>query len=103
MHSFSSRFLIVFLLLISSVPVYASSSIYGRLDLAVSSDNKANGTITDVRSHASRVGIKGSQIFDNGMAVIYQYELQVEIPMSIPQQVVQSKLAKWSSLTLVQT
>ena len=78
MHSFSSRFLIVFLLLIISVPVYASSSIYGRLDLAVSSDNKANGTITDVRSHASRVGIKGNQIFDNGMAVIYQYEWQVD-------------------------
>ena len=78
MHSFSSSFLIVFLLLISSVPVYASSSIYGRLDLAVSSDNKANGTITDVHSHASRFGIKGSQIFDNGMAVIYQYEWQVD-------------------------
>ena len=78
MHSFSSRFLIVFLLLISSVPVYASSSIYGRLDLAVSNDNKANGTITDVRSHASRVGIKGSQIFDSGMVVIYQYEWQVD-------------------------
>ena len=78
MHSFSSSFLIVFLLLISSVPVYASPSIYGRLDLAVSSDNKVNGTITDVHSHASRVGIKGSQIFDNGMAFIYQYEWQVD-------------------------
>jgi predicted porin len=56
----------------------ASINVYGRLDLAITSDDKDSGSETDVVSHASRIGVKGSQIFDNGVSVIYKYEWQTD-------------------------
>ena len=62
-----------------TVSINAAPSIYGRLDLALTStDKESTGTVSDVKSHASRVGIKGSQVFDDGTTVIYQYEWQVD-------------------------
>ena len=74
---FISIFFFLSLLIFSSVQ--ANPSIYGRFDIAISNIDKANkGSTSDVKSHASRIGIKGSQIFDNGLTAIYQYEWQTD-------------------------
>ena len=75
--NFLSIFFFLSLLIFSSVQ--ANPSIYGRFDIAVSNvDNANKGSNSDVKSHASRIGIKGSQIFDNGLSIIYQYEWQTD-------------------------
>lgn len=71
-------FALFFGLVINSTEAIAKSSIYGRLDIALSSEDTSSGSYTDVKSHASRVGIKGSQTFDNGLAAIYKYEYQTD-------------------------
>ena len=63
---------------INTDKAYAKNSIYGRLDIALSSEDISSGSYTDLKSHASRVGFKGSQTFDNGVAAIYQYEWQTD-------------------------
>ena len=75
------KFYIIITIFVSfiTVSINAAPSIYGRLDLALTStDKESTGTVSDVKSHASRVGIKGSQVFDDGTTVIYQYEWQVD-------------------------
>ena len=75
--NYISIFFFLSLLIFSSVQ--ANPSIYGRFDLAISNIDKSNeGSSSDVKSHASRIGFKGSQIFDNGLAAIYQYELETD-------------------------
>ena len=71
-------FALFFGLVINSTEAIAKSSIYGRLDIALSSEDTSSGSYTDVKSHASRVGVKGSQTFDNGLAAIYKYEYQTD-------------------------
>jgi len=66
----------IFLLIISS-SIQANQEIYGRLDIAISNINKGKqSSKSEIKSHASRIGFKGSEIFDNGLSVIFQYELQ---------------------------
>ena len=71
-------FALFFGLAVNSTEAVAKSSIYGRLDLAISSEDTSSGSYTDVKSHASRVGVKGSQSFDNGLSAIYKYEYQTD-------------------------
>ena len=71
-------FALFFGLVVNSTEAVAKSSIYGRLDIALSSEDTSSGSYTDVKSHASRVGVKGSQTFDNGLAAIYKYEYQTD-------------------------
>ena len=66
----------IFLLIISS-SIQANQEIYGRLDIAISNINKGKqSSKSEIKSHASRIGFKGSEIFDNGLSAIFQYELQ---------------------------
>ena len=71
-------FALFFGLVINSTEAVAKSSIYGRLDIALSSEDTSSGSYTDVKSHASRVGVKGSQTFDNGLSAIYKYEYETD-------------------------
>ena len=76
---FNYTLVYLFLLFVSFSSLQADTSIYGRLDLAISNiETIDKGSSAEIKSLASRVGFKGSQIFDNGLAVIYQYELEVD-------------------------
>ena len=70
--------MVLFGITVNSDEAFAKNSIYGRLDIALSNEDTSGGSYTDVKSHASRVGFKGSQTFDNGIAAIYQYEWQTD-------------------------
>ena len=77
----SIKFILIIMLFgitINTDKAFAKNSIYGRFDIALSSEDTLSGSFTDVKSHSSRLGFKGSQTFDNGVSAIYQYELQTD-------------------------
>ena len=52
--------MVLFGITVNSDEAFAKNSIYGRLDIALSNEDTSSGSYTDVKSHASRVGFKGS-------------------------------------------
>lgn len=62
------------------VPVVsmADTTLYGKAHLAVESEG-ANDNIIKIKSHASRVGIKGKEDLGNGLKAIYKFEWEVDM------------------------
>ncbi len=64
------------------VPVLCLQSeeptVYGKLWISVESQDTASGTEVDMVSNASRLGIKGSMDFGEGIEAIYQAEYEVD-------------------------
>ena len=52
--------------------------VYGKLWISIESQNTASGTEVDMVSNASRLGIKGSMDFGEGIEAIYQAEYEVD-------------------------
>jgi len=53
-------------------------TMYGKLWISVESQDTASGTEVDIVSNASRLGIKGSMDFGEGIEAIYQAEYEVD-------------------------
>tara|TARA_B100000963_G_scaffold234448_1_gene204863 strand:- start:409 stop:1335 length:927 start_codon:yes stop_codon:yes gene_type:complete len=53
-------------------------TVYGKLWISIESQNTASGTEVDMVSNASRLGIKGSMDFGEGLEAIYQAEYEVD-------------------------
>ncbi len=53
-------------------------NVYGKLWISVESQDTASGTEVDMVSNASRLGIKGSMDFGEGIEAIYQAEYEVD-------------------------
>ena len=53
-------------------------TVYGKLWISVESQDTASGTEEDMVSNASRLGIKGSMDFGEGIEAIYQAEYEVD-------------------------
>lgn len=74
------KFKILSMLLL--VPVLCLQSeeptVYGKLWISVESQDTASGTEVDMVSNASRLGIKGSMDFGEGIEAIYQAEYEVD-------------------------
>ena len=74
------KFKILSLLLL--VPVFYLQSeeptVYGKLWISVESQDTASGTEVDMVSNASRLGIKGSMDFGEGIEAIYQAEYEID-------------------------
>ena len=64
------------------VPVFYLQSeeptVYGKLWISVESQDTASGTEVDMVSNASRLGIKGSMDFGEGIEAIYQAEYEID-------------------------
>ena len=56
----------------------AEPTVYGKLWISVESQDTASGTEVDMVSNASRLGIKGSMDFGEGIEAIYQAEYEVD-------------------------
>ena len=74
------KFKILSMLLL--VPVFYLQSeeptVYGKLWISVESQDTASGTEVDMVSNASRLGIKGSMDFGEGIEAIYQAEYEID-------------------------
>ena len=56
----------------------AEPTVYGKLWISVESQDTASGTEVDMVSNASRLGVKGSMDFGEGLEAIYQAEYEID-------------------------
>ncbi|MGB1201553.1 MAG: porin [Cognaticolwellia aestuarii] len=57
----------------------ANVDIYGKANLSLQSSDEGEGSFTEVKSNASRIGLKGTHDLGDGLTVIYQAEFQVDL------------------------
>ena len=57
----------------------ADAEIYGKANVSFQNSDDGTGSATEVRSNASRIGLKGSETLDNDLNAIYQFEFQVAV------------------------
>lgn len=79
MH-FSTRTLAAAIVTALSLPVTAADiDIYGKANLTVQSSDEGEGSFTEVKSNASRIGLKGTHELSDGLFVVYKAEFQVDL------------------------
>ncbi|MGH8192781.1 MAG: porin [Woeseiaceae bacterium] len=59
-------------------PAFAEIDVYGRLIVTVQNSDEAGESVVELQSNASRVGVKGTEELDYGLAAIYQFEWEVD-------------------------
>ena len=52
---------------------------YGKLNISLQSSEESGETLSELKSNASRVGVKGKYKLDNGLTAIYKLEWQVNV------------------------
>ena len=57
----------------------ADVDIYGKANLSLQSSDEGEGSFTEVKSNASRIGLKGTHELGDGLTVIYKAEFQVDL------------------------
>lgn len=57
----------------------ANVDIYGKANLSLQSSDEGEGSFSEVKSNASRIGLKGTHDLGDGLTVIYQAEFQVDL------------------------
>lgn len=63
-----------------SVPAFAADvSIYGKANVTVQSSDEGEGSFTEVKSNASRIGFKGTHQLEEGLEVVYKAEFEVDL------------------------
>ncbi|WP_308367505.1 MULTISPECIES: porin [unclassified Microbulbifer] len=70
------------LAIVALTPALASAEVfefYGKANVDFQSADEGEGSNTDIKSNASRLGVKGELPFDNGIKGIYKMEYQVDI------------------------
>ncbi len=57
----------------------ADISLYGKANLTVQSSDDGEGSFTEIKSNASRIGLKGTHELEEGLKVVYKAEFQVDL------------------------
>ncbi len=52
---------------------------YGKVNISLQSSDEGDGSFKELKSNASRVGVKGQYYLDNGITAIYKLEWQVNV------------------------
>ncbi|TYK65198.1 porin [Colwellia echini] len=61
------------------VTAKAVNEFYGKLNISIQSSDEDGEKFNDLKSNASRVGVKGKYHLDSGLTAIYQLEWQVNV------------------------
>ncbi|MFV8782544.1 porin [Microbulbifer sp. SA54] len=65
------------------IPAFASAeevfNFYGKANASFQSNDEGDGSVTDIKSNASRLGVKGELPLDSGIKGIYKMEYEVDI------------------------
>ncbi len=65
---------------ISAFPAFAASiDIYGRADVSLQSSDEGEGSFSEVKSNASRLGFKGTHALSEDLEVVYKAEFEVDL------------------------
>lgn len=63
-----------------SVSTFAEDiTIYGKANVSVQSSDEGEGSFTEVKSNASRIGFKGTHKLSDDLTVVYKAEFQVDL------------------------
>jgi predicted porin len=68
--------------LLSALPISAMAAdvtLYGKANVTVQSSDEGEGSFTEVKSNASRIGLKGTHKLSDDLAVVYQAEFEVDL------------------------
>jgi predicted porin len=57
----------------------ADVEVYGKANISLQSSDEGEGSFTEVKSNASRIGLKGTHELGDGLSVIYKAEFQVDL------------------------
>ncbi len=57
----------------------AEVDIYGKANVTVQSSDDGDGSFTEIKSNASRFGLKGSEKISDGLEAVYKFEFQVDV------------------------
>ena len=77
---FTKRAVALAILSATSINAMAANvDIYGKANLSVQSSDEGEGSFTEVKSNASRIGLKGTHDLGNGLEVIYKAEFGVDL------------------------
>ncbi len=57
----------------------ADVEIYGKANLSVQSSDEGEGSFTEVKSNASRLGFKGTQALNDELTVVFQAEYEIDL------------------------
>ncbi|MBA6327113.1 porin [Colwellia sp. MB02u-6] len=57
----------------------ADVEVYGKANISLQSSDEGEGSFTEVKSNASRIGLKGTHDLGDGLSVIYKAEFQVDL------------------------
>jgi predicted porin len=68
------------LALTCAAPAFASDvTVYGKANVSFQSADEGSERFTELKSNASRFGIKGDLKLDDGLTVVYKYEVQIDL------------------------
>jgi predicted porin len=63
-----------------SISAYSADVvIYGKANVSIQSSDEGEGSFTEVKSNASRIGFKGTHELSNDLTVVYKAEFQVDL------------------------
>jgi predicted porin len=57
----------------------ADVDVYGKANVTVQSSDDGEGSFTEIKSNASRFGLKGSEKVADGLEAVYKFEFQVDV------------------------
>lgn len=57
----------------------ANVDLYGKANLSLQSSDDGDGQFTEIKSNASRIGLKGTHALSDGLSVVYKAEFQVDM------------------------
>lgn len=62
-----------------SLNAFAQVNIYGKANVTVQSSDDGEGSFTEIKSNASRFGLKGSEKISDSLEAVYKFEFQVDV------------------------
>ena len=62
-----------------SFSAFADVDVYGKANVTVQSSDDGEGSFTEIKSNASRFGLKGSEKITDGLEAVYKFEFQVDV------------------------
>lgn len=64
----------------TALPTFAANvDIYGRADVSLQSSDEGEGSFSEIKSNASRIGFKGNHQLNDDLEVVYKAEFEVDL------------------------
>ncbi|MES2823953.1 MAG: porin [Pseudomonadota bacterium] len=82
---------------------FADVVVYGRANVTVQAVEKSDTNYTEVASNASRIGVKGSEVINDDLKVIYQFEYQTRVDDGSASQTCEAKSTTTAPATTTTT